>query len=286
MATVQLRHFDYVLPIGTLAAGQTINASPLQLDNDADFILRGRAVHYQSNTPGLAGQSALTSYFDRITGPDSGDYLSQALLRFSNECPTFGQYGNPLPVRQPIIYPRGGQITVDVQNQGNVDFTNLMLYFRGQKIYPPGVVPWGLQEVPYVPLAQNQQILLNKLNIKNDADFVIRQLTIGSMNLDNPLSQYYQCFIQLRDSNEKGYSNLPVHVDVCFGAFGSVTSNTAPGTTVGPYHPGLLTPEIYLPANGWLYYDLYRQDNYINGAGGLAPVNLYLSFGGMKVFHR
>lgn len=311
MATVQLRHFDYVLPVGNLAAGTTKNAVPLQMDNDADFILRGRAVHYQSNTPGLAGQSALTNYFDRITGPDSGDYLSQALLRFSNECPTFGQYGNPLPVRQPIIYPRGGQITVDVQNQGNVDFTNLMLYFRGQKIYPPGVVacntypadcspfPFtypgrssitnafgGLQEVPCVTLGQNQQILLNKLNIKNDADFVIRQLTIGSLNLDNPLSQYYQCFIQLRDSNQKGYSNLPVHVDVCFGAFGSVTSNTAPGTTVGPYHPGLLTPEIYLPANGWLYYDLYRQDNYINGAGGLAPVNLYLSFGGSKIFHR
>lgn len=311
MATVQLRHFDYVLQLGTLPAGESILAAPLQLDLDADFILRGRAVHYQSFTPGLAGQAALTNYFDRITGPDSGEYLSQALLRFANECPTFGQYGNPLPVRQPIIYPRGGQITVDVQNQGDTDLTNLMLYFRGQKIYRPGQLdcytyPDKCSTLPFiypgysysmnsagsqfrnnfVTLAQDQQILLNKLDIANDADFVLRQLTIGSMNLDNPLSQYYQCFIQLRDSNEKAYSNLPVHVDVCFGAFGSVTSQSAPGTSTGPYHPGLLTPEIYIPANGWLYYDLYRQDNYILGAGGLAPVNLYLAFGGSKVFHR
>lgn len=305
MATVQLRHFVYVLKFPLLKAGATIEGAPMIMDLDADFILRGRAVHIQSTSPGLAGQSDLNNYFDRITGPDSGDYLSQAMLRFANECPTFGQYGNPLPVRQPIVYPRGGQITIDVQNQGADDYTNLEVYFIGQKVYRPGQIPCATypesvsplpfiypgygyvngQQTNYIQLQQQDQVLLNKLNVLNDADFVVRSISIGSMNLGNAAAQYFQCYIQLRDSDEKAFSNLPVHVDVMYGAYGSVTSSVAPGTSTGNYHPGLVTPEIYIPANQWMYYDLYRQDNYI-GAGTLSPVNLYVAFNGMKVFHR
>lgn len=301
---VQLRHFDYVLQVGTLPAGATLTEVPLQLDLDADFILRRRAVHYQSTTPGLAGQQALTNYFDRMAGPDSGDYMSQALLRFANENPDFGQYGSGLPVRPPVVYPRGGTITVDVQNQGDTDLPGLELYFMGQKMYRPGELPCrtypdsisplpfiypatsfvnGL-EVNYVTLAQQQTLRLLLRNVKNDADFAMRWMTIGSMNLGNSRSQYYQCYIQLKDQDEKPYSNLPVHVDI-YGAFGSVTGMQTPFTRVGPYHPHLIDPEIYVPANNFLYYDLFRQDNYI-GAGDLDPINLQIAFGGMKVFHR
>jgi hypothetical protein len=306
MADFQLRHFDYVLPLGTLAAGQTIREAALTMDLDADFVLTGRAVHYASLTPGLAGQSALVNYFDRYTGPDTGDYLSQALLRFSAENPDFGQYGSPLPLRPPVAYPRGGSLLADVSNRGNVDYTNLTLYFRGYKMYPAGQLPCNVMPekssvlpfvyqgssfvngapVNYVPMAQQTQSLNNPLFIAPDADFIIRSLTVGSMNQSDPLAQYYQMFIQLKDQNSKSYSNLPVHVDVCFGAFGSVVTNQQVFSRVGPFHPGLLTPEIYQPANTFLYYDLYRKDNYIGGPGGLSPVNLQLAFNGMKVFHR
>lgn len=303
--TPQLRHFDYVLQVGTLPAGAELIGVPLQLDLDADFLLRRRALHYQSTTPGLAGQQALTNYFDRMAGPDSGDYMSQAMLRFANENPDFGLFGSGLPVRPPVLYPRGGTITVDVQNQGNTDLTNLELYFMGNKVYRPGELPCntypdkisGLpfiypgysfvngQQVNYVTLAQQQTIRLQMMNVKSDADLALRSLQIGSMNLGTPLAQYYQCYIQLRDQDEKPYSNLPVHVDV-YGAFGSVTGLQTPFTRVGPYHPHTFDPEIYIKANNFLYYDLSRQDNYIGGLGGLAPCNLQLAFSGMKVFHR
>src|SRR5262249_25039329 len=57
------------------------------------------------------------------------------------ENPTFGQYGSPLPVRPPMIYPPGGTIQANIQNDGDVDLDGLELYFRGSKIFQPGILP-------------------------------------------------------------------------------------------------------------------------------------------------
>lgn len=296
MANVQLRHFDYLLSVGTIPAGQSIKQIPLVLDYDADFVLRSRVVHCQSLVAGLPGQSALANYFDRITGPDSGEYLSQSVVRFQNENQDYGQYGSPLPVRPPVIYPRGGTIMLDVQNTGNSDLSGVEVYFRGSKMYAPGVLPCytypeNCSPFPFiyggaVRIGQQAQLTNNQVLVKNESDFVCRSLTIGSMNLSNALAQYFQLYIQLRDQDNRPYSNLPVHVDACFGAFGSIVTAQQPTTRTGPYHPGLLTPEIYIPANNFLYYDMYRRDNYKNGPGGLSPVDARLAFNGMKVYHR
>lgn len=295
--TNQKRHQDYLLSIGTLAAGQSIEQIPLQLDMDADFMLTSRAVHIQSFTAGAAGQQPLVNYFDRIAGPDGGQYLSQSVTRFSNENPDFGQFGSPLPLRPPVIYPRGGNIMVDVANNGPTDFSGLEVYLRGYKVYAPGVLPCNVMPATCSPLpfiypglvsqlGQQANSYQNKMQVKNDADFILRSLSIGSMNTANALAQYYQLYIWLYDQNGKYYSNQPVHVDACFGAYGSIGSAQVPTFRTGNFHPPLLTPEIYVPANAFLYYDLYRMDNYKNGPGGLSPVDVNLSFSGMKVFHR
>ena len=295
MAKFQLRHFDYVLQVGTLAAGQRINALVLNLDTDSSFILRGRAAHVQSTTPMLAGQSQLTQLFDRYTGPDE-EYLSQDVTRFSNENLAYGQYGSPLPVRPPVIYPPGGVIVVDAYNDGGSALEGLELYFRGSKIYAPGVLechtyPEKMSSNPYTYNLLISQLAVSETrpntikNIQPDADFVLRAMSIGSLNpAASGLSQYYQTWVTLRDWNGKAYSNLPVHVDACFGACGSLPNNGSGAelaSVVGPYHPPLLTPEIYVPANQQLIFDFSRNDAYV---GGLGPVDIRVALIGAKVY--
>lgn len=298
METVQLRHYDYKLVIGTLAAGKSRTAVPLNLETDSSFILRGRMVHYRSSVAQLPGQMTnLANYWDRYTGPDL-EYLSQSVTRFSYECPTMGQMGSPLPVRPPVIYPPGGVILVDVYNSGAVDLPGLTLIFRGQKIFQPGVLhgatyPERMQTIPYtymsaalaLGVSESRSNLIR--NVLGDADFVVRSLSIGSCNpTAGQPSQYYQILITLRDSDGRAYSNLPVHVDAAYGACGSLPAGGSgadlPGNVaVGPWHPSLITPEIYVRRNDFLYYDLVRNDAFV---GGLGNVDLQLAFNGAKVY--
>jgi hypothetical protein len=302
MSDFQLRHFDYMLAVGTLAANSQKLVS-LTLDQDSSFIMRGRALHIQSSTPRITGQANLTHYLDQITGPD-GEYLSQDLTRFSNECETFGQYGNPLPVRPAMIYPPGGAIQANIKNDGNTDLNGLELYFRGQKLFQPGILPchtyperfstnWFIYNgprpgnvvpTPGVSMAQKSQSLNNLMQVQGDSDFVLRSLAVGSMESSLESGQYLQLWIQLKDEDGRQYSNVPVHVDVCFGALGSlpfVFPGGSIGTDTGPYHPGLLTPEIYVPANRFLLYDLVRDDSF---ASGPTVSTIRLAFQGAKVY--
>lgn len=295
MDKFQLRHFDYVLQVPALAAGQRINALVLNLDTDSSFVLRGRAAHCQSATPMFAGQVGLFSLFDRYTGPDE-EYLSQDVTRFSNENIFMGQYGSPLPVRPPVIYPPGGVIVVDAFNNGANPINALELYFRGSKIFAPGVLechtyPEKMSSNPYIYNQLIQALGVSESrpntikNIQPDADFVLRAMTIGSMNpAAQGLSQYYQVWLTLRDWDGRPYSNLPVHVDACFGACGSLPNNGSGAmlaTDVGPYHPPLFIPEIYVPASRQLILDFVRNDAFVAGA---AAVDMRVAMIGSKVY--
>jgi hypothetical protein len=284
-----------------LTAGSKALVS-ITLETDSSFMLRSRAIHIQSTTARLAGQSTLNAYLDQYTGPD-GEYLSQGLTRFSNENETFGQYGSPLPVRPPMIYPPGGTIQLNIQNDGLTDFAGLEIYFRGSKLFAPGVLPcltypdkfstnWYIYNgprpnSPTLTMSQKSKLPDNILQIQGDSDFVLRALSIGSMAPVNDATQTYrQVWITLRDGDGRAYSNLPVHVDVCYGALGSLAfgggSGAAISKDVGPYHPPLFTPEIYIPANRFLFYDLVRDDTFAGGPAG--NVNMQLAFQGAKVY--
>ena len=293
MDKFQLRHFDYMLPVGTLAAGQRINALVLNLDTDSSFILRGRAAHCQSATPMFAGQVGLFNLLDRYTGPDE-EYLAQDVTRFSNENLFMGQYGSPLPVRPPVIYPPGGVIVVDAYNDGANPIAGLELYFRGSKIFAPGVLechtyPEKMSSNPYTYNQLISQLAVSETrpntvkNIQPDADFVLRAMTIGSMSPAARGPQYFQVWVTVRDWDGRAYSNLPVHVDACFGACGSLPNNGSGAmlaSLVGPYHPPLFTPEIYIPASRQLILDFQRNDAFVQGAA----VDLRVAMIGAKVY--
>jgi hypothetical protein len=120
---------------------------------------------------------------------------------------------------------------------------------------------------------------------KPDADFVFRGGQAGDPFDTTPANEI---FIQLRDEDEKPYSNDFVHMDVMFGnsAFPATyplnATNVAP-IAAGPNSPGLLFPEINVPKNHILYYDVMRDDAYV---GGAAAVDYPLSFIGQKVFEK
>jgi hypothetical protein len=291
---VQLRHHDYLISIGDIQPGQTVTQT-LTLDNDSGFLARGRAIHLTPPTT-VWNQALLVNYFDRFTGPDL-DYFSDAPTRFYNENAQFGQFGEFLPIRQPVYYPPGGAIQVQATNNGATVMNSVEVYFRGSKVFRPGVLPCvgyppgSISGLPFlfpasVNLALSQNILNSFIQAKPDSDFVIRAISIGCFAEygGEPAQQlgYVQLYIQLKDAWGKVYSNAPVHADTCFGSLGSIGEGySSAGISCGPYHPPLLLPEIYLAANNLLYYDLYRSDAaYVD----LNPVQAYLLFQGMKVF--
>lgn len=284
----QFRYFDYVLRIPSLPANSGVLRYPLTLDTDSSFILRGRAVHTKLTERATleSQQTALAGYLDRFTGPDQDD-LADGLTRFSTQSQMLGQFGLPLPVRPPMVYPAGSTIYVDVQNDGADALTNLEVYFRGQKIFAPGTLPCKTYPPscfarPYwfpktVNLTIAQISLNNILQVNPYADFVLRTLAVGSFDLVN---SYRELQIQLRDMDGRAYSNLPVNVETCFGAYGSVIPPQLANLASGNNLPPLAAPEIYIPATQLLVYDLYRDD-----AGG-GTVDVRLAFGGAQVWTR
>ena len=240
----QLRHQDYRMNVGTVPAGETVHAVTLQLDTDADFVLRGRAIHLRPPLAGPVDQSQLDNYYDRYTGPDE-NYFAQNVTRFAAENRNYGQYGQFLPVRTPVLYPRGGVIQADVYNAGDTDMEGVEIYFRGSKIFAPGVLPCATYPARFSPMhfdymaspyrgtaaynpgvvqfaAQESRFNLVQ-NIASDADFVCRFIQVGSwmtatgsVNIAPP-PQYFQLYVQFFDATGKYYSNLPVHADTCFG---------------------------------------------------------------------
>ena len=337
----------YVLTVGTLAAGDSVEDLPLPLDSDAPFVLRGRGGRIQNDPLTLqAGMNGLsTRYRD-----SENNYRSDGPVPWYLECPGNGYGGQWKPVHRPIVYPASGALLFSVFNTGPgaVDLTNLQFYFVGAKRFPPSTPfityperirgplpftysywsknPTGLN-LPYqnalLPASANIQNI--PLTIQSDADFVLRSGQAGIHGVQAAPYWYMELFITLRDALKKPYMNAPVHIDWLFGSghiapmvaaatgqpqyylpnnivnvFGSSPAppnqpGFIPGQTPlsGNWHPGLIWPEIYLPANSQMYFDLLRNDSGFTSApvlgGGTTAVtppeiNLHISWQGAKVF--
>jgi len=272
------RHQDYQLNIPTLPAGGLANVE-LLLDSDAAFAAR---LVKQRYTPGAP--SGGWAY--RFRAP-SGGYESNA-HRFD----TFGRgtllEGNPLYPQ--MIYPANGSIVVDIKNVTGVQQTNVKLLFRGSKLYPDGSMPAPTYpavcsilpqvlpvQVLNIPQNTGAGILNNQINAQIDWDFALRYANADPFSPTGGNGTYDQLYVQLKDQTQKPFSNVPIHIDDLFGS----QSSTATGsTTTNPFWPGLFLPEIYVPANGILYFDIFRSDV----AGG--NVTMQFSFGGAKVYRR
>jgi hypothetical protein len=307
------RHFDYVLgpdqdsQLASVAAGKTITCV-LELDSDAPFILRSRALRVKYSTDGN-DQAGLNHVLARWYGADR-QYTSQNLVRQSLCGPYFGQIGNPLPVHPQKFYPPQAEIRVDVKNDGVTALTNLTFYFRGVKLFKPGAVkaygyPAKCSPFPFaytptsvpgnggmpiitLPVTTGTQGVRKVFLCKTDADFVLQAIQGGfASHADANGNPVMEVFVTLKDEDEKPYSNAPVHIDILAGnsAFGNVypsgTSTHLPPVAGGPNSPGLVYPEIYIPKNHVFYFDVARADA---SYGGAAQVDFPLQFIGNKVF--
>jgi hypothetical protein len=315
----QPRHYDYVLgptqaPIlASIAAGQIIQGIPLTLDSDAPFLLRGRAMRIPYPVrKDCAKIQPLNNLLMRFTGPNN-NYLADSLVRQSLEMAYFGQFGQWSPVFPQILYPPAGTILVDVQNDGLTEIDNLTLYFRGVKLYPVGArpgytyppqfstLPFVYPIVPVDPnlnpagLIQALGVTETRLNqifkVKDDADFVIRS---GQAMGTEEEHEIFEVFMILRDPDNLPYSNDYVHTDVLFGygqptveypvSSGGASGDLLSPAGVGPANPGWFYPEIYVPRNQILKYDIKRTDAAYTGCSDVLDLPVVLT--GSKVFHK
>jgi hypothetical protein len=296
--------------LSAIAPGQTITGIPLKLDADAPFLLRGRAMRIPYPvTKGCTKSQPLNGLLMRYTGPNN-NYLQQDLVRQSLEMMYFGQFGQWRPVSPQILYPPAGVILIDVKNDSASEIDNLTLYFRGVKLYPwdarPNYTyPDKFASLPYVypiapvdPSTNPAGLILSlgvaetRLNqifqVKDDADFVIRSAQAGGVQIE---TKYFETFVTLRDPDNLPYSNQPVHVDTLFGYGGSGVTyrvsdvpNSITPKGVGPGMPGWFFPEIYVPRNNLLKYDIYRTDSAYSGCSDTVDFPIMLS--GSKVFPK
>jgi hypothetical protein len=303
----QERHHDYVIGpktdgrLASVAPGQVIEKIQFQLDPDAPFQLRSRALWCDYTTNNGVTQDELSFVSSRWTGP-STDYRFQDFVSEAAQMAQFGQFGIPKPVH-PIDYPANGTLLIDVANTSTTNtITNLTFLFRGVKRFPPGAVPAYSYPPRFASIAYHYQLSILNLGaselrqnqiftVKPDADFVLRA---GQMTTDaggvSPIGP--NLFFQLMDFNKKPYSNDFVRGDVLFGtgfagdiyAAGIQANNFIPPFT-GPGLPGLFYPEIYIPANHQMIYSVYRNDAALGTPQSpVPPENVLVVLIGAKVF--
>jgi len=306
-------HFDYVLgpPMTSLSSGWTgetalasvapgtIVGIPLVLDPDAPFVLRSIAARYTYPThlkSCARTQNDLSNIKIRFTGPNQ-NYFMQGFVPLNLLSAYFGQLGNPRPLWREVYYPPQSTIVLDLTNAGTTTLTNLTFYFRGVKLFPDNSAhavysyPERMSTLPWIypliveNLGVTESRLKQPFTVVQDADFVLRAALAGTQD-----QAFFEVFFILKDENSYPFSSKPVHADTLFGQAGSVPTYIAGGDTVtpievGPANPGLFVPEIYVPRQHQLIYDIYRNDSAYSSCTNGAE-NYPISLIGAKVFPR
>jgi len=300
---LQQRHYDYVLGpnqdsrLASVIAGAVIEDVILQISGDAPFVLTGRAVRHAYTS--TLRQTNLQGLKTKWTGP-TRDFRQQSYVLEALQMAYYGAQGNPKPIVPGILYPAKSVLILNLKNTGASTITNLSFYFRGFELYPKGAVPaytyprkFASQTFAYPVAVTGLGVSETRLNqiftVKQEADFVLRGgqgITISSSG-GRTLAEVA---ITLKDHAKQPYSNDFVPFDILFGAggfpasipIGPTPSFISPFGT-GPGQPGLFYPEIYVPKNHQLLYDLQRAD----GAGGSNQAeDFQFNFIGGKAFDK
>lgn len=301
------RHFDYMFVVPSIPSGGYIEGVPFQLDGDAPFSCRGLGLRI---TPPVDSREQTNLLSTRINWTNrTGAYLAQdAVPSIQFFAGAWGQGGRFRPVRPQQPYPPNGVIRVDLFNDSGQDLTNVQFMFRGTKLYADGIVssytyPQNVvrtQDFTYQSgkdTNQDPAIILptvgdsgrRVLQINGDADFVLRGGLAGLWTSSGNGGQfsttgYTEVYAQISDNRQMPYSNVPIHVDWLFGGnLGSMSVNYTPGLS-GPAAPGLFVPEIYLPRNQTMYYQLTRNDAAYTGVVDNLPVRMSIAWVGTKVY--
>jgi len=303
MTGLQKRPFIYVLGpnqdarLASVAAGTVIEECLCRMEDDAPFVLTGRAVRHAYSS--ALTQANLNGLKTKWTGPQR-DYRQQDYILESLQMAYYGQFGNPKPIVPGIEYPPRSVLMLDLNNTGANTITNLSFYFFGYKLFPPDTVPAYTYPkrlasqtfsypVPVVQLGVSETRMNQIFTCKQDADFVLR----GGQGITISYSGgrlLAEVAIRLKDHTKNPYSSDFVPFDILFGTgafpavvpIGPTPSFVTPFGT-GPGQPGLFYPEVYVPKNHQLMYDLQRAD----GAGGSNQAEDFsFNFIGGKVFEK
>jgi hypothetical protein len=283
---IEERQRDYSLFFPSpLASNGQQPAQQLRIDTDGPFVLREVGF---STAGGVLPQSIAIKYQD-----DIGRFVQQDFIASFGELPFSGAaltgYNGLIPFFTPvlpqIVYPPNATIVVYLENTNPVQtLTGARIIFRGVSLHPRGTVLNGWAYPPYfreIPFAYAENILVNTLNpqlnnvlnIKPDADFVLRALQIIPVSSVNVIQPSFgdKYLIQFKDQNGKYYQTGSNSDSI-------QSAGIFPDSIAGhltPYAPGILVPEIYLQKNSALYYDVKVPSQ---------PVNLVVRFIGSKIF--
>jgi hypothetical protein len=311
--SVTYRHEDYVLDvgncyvntpfqqtgqftIGTLAANTQYPGLVLNLDPDAPFRVSGLAARMTWDL--ASGETNLNQLWFRLKRANSSRYTSTAWLPFAQLARAFGQGGNQYPYWPHEVYPASGAIEIDLWNNGANALPGVQIVYRGIKEFGPKPSPWPSPFRPQNftravkisgvgisgPTAQINRFLLNPIT---DSDFVLRHLAGGCIY--TPASPFFyprNVWVGLRDSTDKPYSNGPVDINILCGqgTMPLLAAGLPNSTQFGPWHPGLLWPEFYIPRYTGYSMDILRDDSSYGVQAGIGAVRLDFALGGVKVF--
>lgn len=235
-------------------AGQSNLGFEIRTDSDAPFRATGVAVYVfneASAALGAAGNVGVTLRVARadrswmqkhiISAQQLNPYDADSPAGAAGQPAAFFSYFSPLSPN--AFYPAGASIVIDlVQLPGVVDAL-VMVVLIGTKLFRPGAVWAPTYPVKYrgrpfngynlqAPIPSTDQ----PMNVGADADFVWR----GGAQTPGTSRAFG---VKFKDWNGKYYMNDFIPADLIFGFDNSQT-------------PGLLYPEIYIPKQQALYFDL------------------------------
>jgi hypothetical protein len=265
------RHQDYVISVGNVAAGEVVRNVLKELDTDAPFCLRGIA-GWRADRNNL--QRGKLRYTDEYNNWTTGPTELIGIGQFGSLPEDTGQQALPQPVRPQRVYQPGANVWIDFQNTSADNWTDVKILFRGAKLYQEGSIysanyPPHYRSFPFkqaLPLAftLNIQTLRNEqIELKGGYDFVIQSLTFRE--LESSAAPVLNLGMKIKDHWGMSYQDDFVQIDWL-------------ASEARASRPGLLWPEIYMPANDGLFFDFERNDS-----GADTALALQVSFGGCRV---
>lgn len=281
---VERMHF-YVYP-SLVTPGQLSEGLVLRTDQDAPFRLFGVAIWNVDMNIGRGFDGQIGIRFARPDGRFTQRAITAADLLFPGNLSNSGLTPNAAmvcPIRPGILYPPNSVITFDMLGLPTsiVAQQGVSIVFCGVKYYEEGTIwapryPNKFSALPYLDnLTITRYPSLNNIfTAQADSDFVWQagvytDFGAGTSGV-TPIDQLVDLGVIVRDYTLKPYM-----------------SDYIPGALLFPFlnaqKPGFLFPEIYLPRNEQLLFDvapLPFDDPIPPGA----PVTLVLGLKGMKVY--
>lgn len=258
-------HYDYQVRCGAIANGVTRDNIELNFLPGAPFCLRGIGGYNVASGPLVA---PLTGGFLEFSDP-TDNFLQTQSIGISGDWPRGGQQALYEPVYQQLVYGPGSTMRIRLTNSSGADWADARLVFRGTKLFYRETIYAPAYPDCYTSLPFDQSLtftvganttLPEQPLVVNGTDWVFRgatlEVTSGSMaDLE----------MQITTQDNKPYSNDYIHHLWLF-------------STALAQRPGIFYPEIYLPKDKVLLFNLQQ-----NGA---APVTVNLNCQGARIFPK